>query len=39
MKSTKQIKKTPVLENSPKIVGFNIQTTNINNIELVSQAA
>jgi hypothetical protein len=27
-----------VLENSHKIVGFNLQTTNINNIELVSQA-
>jgi hypothetical protein len=38
MNYTKQIKKTPVLENSHKIVGFNLQTTNINNIELVSQA-
>jgi len=38
MNSTNQIKKTPVLENSSKVVGFNIKTTNNNNIELVSQA-
>jgi len=36
MNSTKQIKKTPMLENSSKVVGFNIKTTTLNSIELVS---
>jgi len=39
MNYTKQIKKPPVLENLLKIVGFTLQTTNINNIELVFQEA
>jgi hypothetical protein len=39
MNYTKEIKKIPVLENSLKILCFNLHTTNINNIELVSQEA
>ena len=38
MNSTKQMRKSSVLENSCKVVGLNIKLMNINNIGLVCQA-